>query len=129
MGDEMCEFISKYKATLCACCFIDVMNPSDAHTLQLLQRGGKSCMLHKQRKKIPYSLRGADRNEAHGWHTPARDGWHAPSQPRVRESFICEHVPGILLQNRAAHVIERTFVRQIARQPQPPIELLIVHFS
>jgi hypothetical protein len=33
------------------------------------------------------------------------------------------------LQNRAAHASERMFARQIARKPQPPIELLIVHFS
>ena len=47
---------------------------------------------------------------------------------RVSERCICEHVPGIVLQNRAAH-ISQPFVRQIARKPQPPIELLIVHFS
>jgi hypothetical protein len=48
---------------------------------------------------------------------------------RERGIHLYERVPGIVLQNRAAHRSERRFVRQIARKPQPPVELLIVHFS
>ena len=48
---------------------------------------------------------------------------------RGSEVFICEHVPGVVLQNRAAHGMELNFVRQVARKPQPPIELRVVQFS
>jgi hypothetical protein len=58
----------------------------------------------------------------------ARDGCNTSAQTRVRERFTSEHVVGIVLLKRAAHASELTFVRQIARKPQPPIELLIVHF-
>jgi hypothetical protein len=59
----------------------------------------------------------------------ACDVWITYGQPRVSERCICEHVPGIVLQNRAAHPIQFTDVRQIARKPQPPIELRVVQFS
>jgi hypothetical protein len=35
----------------------------------------------------------------------------------------------VVLQNRAAHATQSTDVRQIARKPQPPIELRVLHFS
>jgi hypothetical protein len=47
----------------------------------------------------------------------------------VTRVFICEHFPRILLKKRAAHPPNPSDVRQIARKPHPPIELLIVHFS
>jgi hypothetical protein len=42
--------------------------------------------------------------------------------------YIGEASPGIVLQNRAAHP-KQSVVRQIARKPQPPIELRVVQFS
>jgi hypothetical protein len=43
---------------------------------------------------------------------------------------MCDEIPGIVQQKIAAYAGERTFVRQIARTPQSPVELIIdVHFS
>ena len=52
-----------------------------------------------------------------------------PCSQGLRVRCICAHVPGIVLQNRAAHASEHTFIRQIARKPQPPIEFRVVQFS
>jgi hypothetical protein len=59
----------------------------------------------------------------------ACDVWITYGRPRVSGRFICEHVHGIVLQNRAAHETQSSFVRQVAREPQPPIELRVVQFS
>jgi hypothetical protein len=60
---------------------------------------------------------------------PARDGLKDTHASQAHVAFYCEYVPEIVLQNRAAHIKQSTGIRQIARKPQPPIELHIVQFS
>ena len=83
---------------------------------------------------ILYRLCGANtcytRKEAHVWHSQlVMADMHPRSQPRVSERYTCEHVPGTVLQNRAAHVAKLVFVRQIARKPQPPVTLRVLQFN
>jgi hypothetical protein len=61
--------------------------------------------------------------------TVAHDGWNTRAQPRVRRRLNMRARSRNRLQNRAAHEHQRIVARQIARKPQPPVQLLIVQFS